>query len=338
MQKNAEALTIDDMKRGVDEEGRRIQIFTSALTNEKHAMQANYGHFDYDGATLETGNDQFRMHTSNLKDTVARHGYGSCVYSAGSRYDGQWDMDRRQGSGVFTYTCGDVYTGEWVKGKYHGKGTYKSATGGDNYEGQWKEDRCDGHGTYIYVEKGEKYEGEFIHGLRSGFGKYTYSNGNFYVGQYKEGEKHGVGTFYFHPDGDVEMSRYVEGKDAGEGVRWSPNRAQACRTYDGVAIEFISLADAAAIATKLGLRPPAVGPPETESMRPSDPSPAAQSAAPAFATGMTVAPGGQPSGPPAMVPPSGQPTSTTDPAPAAGSTFGFTLPGLNFGADGRIQW
>ena len=347
MAKNVEALTLDHMKRGVDEEGKRIKIFTSALTNER-AMQANYGHFQYDGQSIEVGRDQYRMHTSNLKDTVARHGHGLCVYTTGSRYEGQWDMDRRVGVGTFSYTCGDVYSGQWVKGKYHGTGTYRSASGGDNYEGQWSDDRVDGLGAYHYTESGERYEGEFVFGLRSGFGKYTYANGNFYLGQYKEGDRHGIGCFYFHADGDVEIGMYSEGRDAGEGARWNGSRTQACRLRDGVPIEFVQLNEAEAIAAKMGLPAPAFGPPQAAAMRPGTVVSATQGTRQAFSTGMPAAappfappppqPPPPPPPPPQLQPTASAPSQTSTPSSSAVSGFGFGLPGLSFGSDGRIQW
>ena len=148
------SFTIENMRQGVDEDGRRIKIHTSALTSEL-AIKAVVGKFHYSGKKIETGKDQYRMHINNMAATEARHGYGECIYDSGSTYLGEWKMDRREGFGKFTYTCGDVYDGQWVDGKYHGRGHYTSSTGGDDYDGMWQRDMCHGDGNYNYRELGE---------------------------------------------------------------------------------------------------------------------------------------------------------------------------------------
>lgn len=155
-------LTKAHMEKGIDENGSRIKLFTSALTSER-AVQAGVGSFRYEGGTT-TGRHQ-RLHTNNIANDQARHGYGECVYDSGATYKGEWVNDRRQGKGVFTYGCGDQYDGEWHEGKYHGKGTYSSKSGGDEYEGEWQADRCEGRGVYKYVESGDNYTGQvWTHG------------------------------------------------------------------------------------------------------------------------------------------------------------------------------
>ena len=91
---NANMLTMGHMQQGIDEEGRRIKILTSALTSER-AIKAGIGKFVYNGGIQETTRDQNRMHQNNLKATDARHGYGECYYDSGSKYVGQWQNDRR---------------------------------------------------------------------------------------------------------------------------------------------------------------------------------------------------------------------------------------------------
>ena len=253
------SFTIENMRQGVDEDGRRIKIHTSALTSEL-AIKAVVGKFHYSGKKIETGKDQYRMHINNMAATEARHGYGECIYDSGSTYLGEWKMDRREGFGKFTYTCGDVYDGQWVDGKYHGRGHYTSSTGGDDYDGMWQRDMCHGDGNYNYRELGEHYTGAFEAGLRSGHGTYTFADGNKYVGQYWQGERHGVGTFHYMESGEAEVGRYHEGRDQGEGARWNASRTQACRLHDGEAVEAISIEEANRIANALGLPvPPTAG-------------------------------------------------------------------------------
>lgn len=165
------------MKNGIDEEGNRVRIFSSALTSER-CIKCGLGKFMYKGDIMETSKDQLRMHVNNLQPTDARHGYGECMYDSGSSYVGEWQHDRRWGTGKFIFACGDVYEGEWHDGQYSGNGRYTSHSGGDAYEGKWKNDLCDGYGTYEYNETGERYVGEFEAGLRCGMGTYTFADGN----------------------------------------------------------------------------------------------------------------------------------------------------------------
>ena len=44
-------LTLEHMKRGLDEDGKRIQMFTSAVVNEQ-AVKAGAGSFTYTGGTV----------------------------------------------------------------------------------------------------------------------------------------------------------------------------------------------------------------------------------------------------------------------------------------------
>ncbi len=46
-------LTKEHMKRGVNEEGERIRMFTSALTSER-CVKAGIGKFQYNGEWVET--------------------------------------------------------------------------------------------------------------------------------------------------------------------------------------------------------------------------------------------------------------------------------------------
>lgn len=284
-------LTKAHMEKGIDENGNRIKLFTSALTSER-AVQAGVGSFRYEGGTT-TGKHQ-RLHANNLANDQARHGFGECVYDSGASYKGEWVSDRRQGRGVFTYSCGDQYEGEWQDGKYHGKGKYTSKSGGDVYEGEWQRDRCEGRGEYKYVESGDQYTGQFVSGLREGKGVYVFSNGNVYEGSYQHGQRHGVGVFHYST-GEAEVGNYSAGVDTGEGARWDAARTAACRLRNGATGEAISLGEAAAIAARLGTSVPArrlagvkaaATSPDTAASPWSAPAPTANSeSAPPVATG-----------------------------------------------------
>ena len=332
----SKAFTLEHMRKGVDEDGNRIKVFTSAMENE-NAVKAGVGKFTYNGGSLHTNNDMMRFHSNNLKHTEARHGQGECLYDSGASYKGEWAMDKREGKGRFTYTCGDYYEGEWLKGKYHGHGKYVSTRGGDEYEGQWKMDKMEGSGTHWYKEDNEKYTGSFISGLRGGMGRYNFANGNIYEGQYHEGERHGSGTFHHKVTSEAEVGRYSEGKDTGEGARWNEDRSAACRLRDGEVADAISLDEAAGIAAGLGLKVPPVVPtlssgkftPMVEETPPQSyvTPPPKQAEVPAKPR--------VPKPPPAKValpfPVPQTPASSPPTSLAALSPF-------SFGADGRMKW
>ena len=323
---SSKELTIKNFQDGTDEDGKRINIFTSVLNNER-AVKANVGSFEYVGETLEMGQSNARTHTSNLQDTVARHGFGKCIYTSGCTYEGQWMHDRRHGVGTFNYSCGDSYSGQWLNGSYHGEGTYKSSTGGDNYVGQWKEDKCDGKGVYTYSDTNDTYDGGMVFGLRSGMGTYKFANGNVYVGQYYEGERNGLGAFYYGETGDIEIGKYFEGKEVAEGVRWNATRDRACRTMDGAPSDMISLEEAGRIARSLGTQAPPVGPPSSTMFDSS-------------VVGSTVKAQTQTrelskeQEQMRSFLPDVQPSA----APSSSTSGGGLLSGLSFGTDGRIQW
>lgn len=333
--------TVEHMQKGIDEDGKRIKIFTSALTSER-AVKANVGAFSYEGGIMETDTDWGRQHENNLKFNHARHGYGRCTYRSGSYYHGEWKNDKRDGVGKFTYVCGDTYEGQWVKGKYHGTGTYTSSTGGDTYEGEWRDDVCSGHGVYTYRDAGEKFEGQYLAGLRSGRGRYTFADGNMYDGQYYEGERHGAGTFYFGDSGEAEIGNYREGNDMGKGARWNANRTLALRLVDGQPTEPITLETAQATASDLGLPVPSIGSPPTISG-------AGLSVSPTLSTIQAMqhtpaVPASSPVDPPASTTPAptepatSQPLPWWTPPPGAQPAPVFGGGFFKFGADGRMAW
>ena len=330
--KAREVFTLEHMRKGIDEDGRRIKIFTSALTSER-AIKANVGAFSYEGGIMETDVEQGRMHSNNLKYTDARHGYGKCVYNSGSFYHGEWKHDRRDGNGKFAYACGDTYEGQWVNGRYHGTGIYTSSTGGDTYEGEWRDDLCSGQGTYTYRDANEKFEGQYLAGLRSGFGTYSFANGNVYTGQYYEGERHGAGTFYFRDSGEAEIGNYHEGNDIGEGARWNADRTRAVRLVDGQSTEPITLEAAEATASRLGLPVPLTRS-SSSAMLQVAPTPFTMQAmklAPTVAAPASTTPAPTEEA-------TSQPLPWWAPPPGAQATPVFGGGFFKLGADGRMAW
>ncbi len=56
-----------------------------------------------------------------------RHGFGTCKFSDGSVYAGNWQLGYKNGLGTFTWgTDQTQYIGQWVKNLKHGKGCLKT--------------------------------------------------------------------------------------------------------------------------------------------------------------------------------------------------------------------
>ena len=150
--------------------------------------------------------------------------------------------DRSSWQGPFTFPDGATYFGETCDGRICGEGEWNSA-------------------------KGERYVGSFVDDVFHGDGVYTDGAGNQFTGSFSGGIMHGSGT-YVHADGRADVSGYTNGADQGMGARWSPDRTQAWRLHDGLAVALrdggtfdvtedqISLAEAEAIAESLGLSVP----------------------------------------------------------------------------------
>lgn len=77
-------------------------------------------------------------------DTL-RHGDGTCRYTNGTAYTGEWELGKRHGSGEFTWPNGLKYVGEWKSDLRSGQGTL-TFPDGSSYEGNWLNDRQHGEG------------------------------------------------------------------------------------------------------------------------------------------------------------------------------------------------
>jgi len=95
-----------------------------------------------------------------------RHGNGIEVYgktSSGdiSRYEGQWDHNKKSGKGKCIFLDGSYYIGEYHNNCINGKGTFTWSNGA-TYNGEWIKGRMSGQGEY----KNNKivHKGTFING------------------------------------------------------------------------------------------------------------------------------------------------------------------------------
>lgn len=123
-----------------------------------------------------------------------REGKGLYYYSNRNKYFGEWKKDLRVGEGKMEFTNGDVYTGSFLNNQMHGQGTMEFGRG-DKYIGQWAENKPNGKGSYFF-KSGERYEGEFVNALFEGQGTLYYKSGSYYSGNWKASKKDGQGSFY----------------------------------------------------------------------------------------------------------------------------------------------
>jgi len=177
--------------------------------------------FDYSTNSLIIGNGD-----SNKKITVGCvsgnciNGYGTFIFSDGSKYVGEWKDDKCDGKGTYTSLDGEKYVGEFKENMRNGKGTC-TYQDGSKYVGEWKGGKYDGQGTYIFPS-GEKYVGEFKDNMRNGKGTIKYPNSEKYVGEFKDDMKNGKGTVTY-PDGSKYIGEYKDGKYDGKGTYTFPN-------------------------------------------------------------------------------------------------------------------
>ena len=147
------------------------------------------------------------------------------------------------------YAGGDVYIGQWRRDMKHGRGCLRFAAGGV-YQGGFRVGAMEGQGVYCFAD-GARYEGQYKAGKKEGRGVYQFSDGSTYEGEYRNGRMDGFGA-YQYSDGKTEVGRYDCGIDVGAAVRWSADRKQAWRLWDGQLIEEISLDMADRIARAIG--------------------------------------------------------------------------------------
>ena len=87
-------------------------------------------------------------YTGHVKDGRV-HGVGVCIYTDGSRYQGDWRAGLKDGRGTHSFASGDQFEGEWENGWMHGLGVYTWKIG-DKYIGEVNFGRIHGFGTYTW--------------------------------------------------------------------------------------------------------------------------------------------------------------------------------------------
>jgi len=87
----------------------------------------------------------------------------------GSRYEGNFEDNKKKGLGAYQSHLGEKYEGEWVNDQYHGEGKL-ILPDGTIYQGIFEEGQRQGEGTlFVTKKKGEyQYKGEWSNGLLGG--------------------------------------------------------------------------------------------------------------------------------------------------------------------------
>ena len=81
------------------------------------------------------------------------NGYGTYIWSNGSKYNGEWKNNSMDGQGTLTDSNGGKYVGGYKNDLRHGLGFVTFGIGeweGDKYLGEYKNDLFHGRGTYIF--------------------------------------------------------------------------------------------------------------------------------------------------------------------------------------------
>lgn len=60
------------------------------------------------------------QYVGNRNSKGQRHGEGTCIWSNGDRYEGNWENDKMSGYGEYTYANGEIKNGIWDNGVYIG--------------------------------------------------------------------------------------------------------------------------------------------------------------------------------------------------------------------------
>eukprot|EP00042_Codosiga_hollandica_P024597 m.104688 g.104688 ORF g.104688 m.104688 type:complete len:373 (-) comp51609_c0_seq2:137-1255(-) len=140
-----------------------------------------------------------------------RHGQGTCRWSNGLIYTGEWRLNARFGTGSLLCANGDQYVGQWLDDVMHGSGVL-TWSDGSTYTGSFEVGKKCGRGTYK-SSNGNTYEGEFADDKRHGKGILSYANGDWFETVFKEDLVHGKVIYHFAEGdmlvGDVESGRPV---------------------------------------------------------------------------------------------------------------------------------
>ena len=138
----------------------------------------------------EVGNGTTYVYNGDVRVSDAkRHGNGTCTFSTGDSYVGEWKDGVMSGTGKYTYANGQVYQGQFLNDEMNGFGkyTWPNGDGFNVYEGEWKDNQQNGRGKFTWPD-GQVYEGDFKNGTSNGSGTMRFADGSTYEGNFKDGQ------------------------------------------------------------------------------------------------------------------------------------------------------
>ena len=176
------------------------------------------------------------------------HGYGTRLFTDGSKYEGEWNLGNRHGKGTYTSSKGESWSGEWKNNNpWNGSGIWEFKNDKSviiAFDGTLKNGKLDGQGQLkrngFPVEKGDflngclhgqgiavhfditrpKYgsilckpcKGEFKHGRPwNAIGTDFYNKTALFTGEWIEGKPHGQGTICFTDKRDEVEGNFDHG-------------------------------------------------------------------------------------------------------------------------------
>ncbi|KAL6079948.1 Receptor-interacting serine/threonine-protein kinase 3 [Balamuthia mandrillaris] len=173
-----------------------------------------------EGATVKKVYANGSTYIGSLNAKGRRNGQGKMIFKDG-QYEGSWKNGKQHGFGTYVWTSGSKYEGEWKEGKFHGQGTYTWPSGA-SYTGDWANGRKNGQGKFTWAN-GTKYEGQFLDDMKHGMGDYVSgTDGTKYFGEYKNDQMHGQGTYLF-PDGARYVGEFRNNNFEGRGTYTTPD-------------------------------------------------------------------------------------------------------------------
>ena len=125
------------------------------------------------------------------------NGIGTCKFSDGSVYSGEWLNNKMHGKGKMSFSgetqIQECYEGQFENSAYEGTGIYRYHHG-QVYEGSYKKGQRHGKGTLRWAEGVAGYVGDWLNGKRCGYGMCLYQDGDRFYGEWSDDRWHGKGV------------------------------------------------------------------------------------------------------------------------------------------------
>jgi hypothetical protein len=167
-----------------------------------------FNQFGLNGKGLRYNKEINHIYKGNFYNGF-RHGKGK-DYRSNSKYEGEFQKDKKCGKGKIVFDSGDKYEGEFRDNKFNGYGHYIWFKNGHEYEGHYLNGKFHGEGFYRWG-KNEYYKGEYVNGVKEGKGEISYADGKKFFVNFTNGKPNGIGLFQ-DKDGNKCEVEFINGK------------------------------------------------------------------------------------------------------------------------------